>query len=246
MKKQELELWVQRTLSHTTDSRKVAEQIVVASLIDDAVSLCKMGQWNAWTGWALASDPTWQKQMPEQISKFRGKVVAAIWPNGFEELKRATITLSIFLHQAAEVFLEHSKKQDDTLHSIRFYQNDGQFNPHYDEDLARYNEWIDRCHEKLRDATKAANWFGEIVRRDVNPMFFAIEGKFLITEGPFMDASFRTRLLEFTEKEKANFPAIFLDQMKKDKTKGERAPGKQKLLPRGKTKPQENKTGRQR
>ena len=41
-----------------------------------------------------------------------------------------------------------------------------------------------------------------VVRRDVNPMFFATVGKFLIIEGPFEDLSFRTRLLEFKEDEK--------------------------------------------
>ena len=33
-------------------------------------------------------------------------------------------------------------------------------------------------------------------------MFFAEQGKFLISEGPFSDMSFRTSLLEFTELEK--------------------------------------------
>ena len=219
MKKQEHELWVQQTLSHTTDSREIAGQLIVASLIDSAVSMCRMNEWNAWTSWALAPDPSWQKQLPDQISKFRGKVVAANWPDGFEELERATITLSILLHQAAEAFLEHSKTHDETLYPDKFYSNDGRFNPHYDEDLAKYNKWIAQCHALVRDATKAANWFADVVRRDVNPMFFAIEGKFLISEGPFMDMSFRTRLIEFTEKEKARLPAVLLSEKKKGKKK---------------------------
>ena len=34
---------------------------------------------------------------------------------------------------------------------------------------------------------EAANWLADVVRRDVNPMFFAAEGKFLIEGGPFID-----------------------------------------------------------
>jgi hypothetical protein len=38
-------------------------------------------------------------------------------------------------------------------------------------------------------------------------MFFATQGKFLNMEGPFLDGSFRTSLVEFTEEEKATLPA---------------------------------------
>jgi hypothetical protein len=37
-------------------------------------------------------------------------------------------------------------------------------------------------------------------------MFFAEEGKFFVEEGPFEDFSWRTKLLEFTEEEKAEYP----------------------------------------
>ena len=75
-------------------------------------------------------------------------------------------------------------------------------NENYDKDLKKYDEWIDKCHHLLKEATKAVNWFADEVRENINPMFFTEQGKFLISEGPFSDMSFRTSLLEFTELEK--------------------------------------------
>jgi hypothetical protein len=42
-------------------------------------------------------------------------------------------------------------------------------------------------------------------------MFFAAKGKFLTTEGPFADMSFRTSLLEFTDEQKNALPDSLQD-----------------------------------
>jgi hypothetical protein len=110
------------------------------------------------------------------------------------------------LHRAAQLFLEHSETHNDRLYPFKFYKAHG-FNKNYNEDVERYTEWIDQCHHLIREATKAANWFADVVRQDINPMFFAEKGKFLVIEGPFMDLSFRTALLEFNEEEKNDLPS---------------------------------------
>jgi hypothetical protein len=102
--------------------------------------------------------------------------------------------------------MEHSELSGNIYVADRFYRRPA-FNPNYDKQLDEFEAWQDRCYKLLKDATKAANWFADVVRRDINPMFFAIQGKFLIMEGPSMNMSFKTRLLEFTEEEKATRPA---------------------------------------
>ena len=201
--KSEHELWVTETLSETIDHVKLARETVISNIVDTAVSLCGLEEWESWMSFALAPDPVWPKVLPDKIFEFRKKVIAAIWPNEYEELKRATITFSILLHKAAQLFLEHSEAQGDKLFPFKFYKANG-FNENYDED----QKWIEECHQILREATKAANWFADAVRQYVNPMFFAEKGKFIITEGPFMDLSFRTVLLEFTEEEKKDLPDL--------------------------------------
>lgn len=200
------ELWVSETLGETTDYVKLANQAAVSSLIDSAVTCCDLENWHNWTSFALAPDQRWPTERPDAIWQFRQKVIAAIWPSDCEELKRSTTTFSKLLHLASQVFMRHSERTPDFYVADRFYRRPA-FNPNYDEQLAEFEAWQDSCNQHLRDATKAANWFADVVRRDINPMFFAAQGKFLVSEGPFNDWSYRTHLLEFTEEEKAKLPA---------------------------------------
>jgi hypothetical protein len=200
-KKSEHELWVTETLSETIDHVKLAQQTAISSMIDDAVSLCQLENWKNWTSFALAPEPTWQKEYPEKIFKFREKIIAMIWPKDYKNLKTATITFSVLLHEAASTFMENIDEHNGVFYPHKFYKAYG-YNENYDKDLKKYDEWIDKCHHLLKEATKAVNWFADEVRENINPMFFTEQGKFLISEGPFSDMSFRTSLLEFTELEK--------------------------------------------
>lgn len=208
------ELWVQQTLAETVDSKKVINQAIVASIVDHAVDKCRLAEWQSWTSYALSPEPRWPSDLPDLVFRFQEKVMAAVWPEGeeFEELKRATTTLAILINRAAQTFLEHSEKRGDTLHPHKFYSREGRYNPNYNKDLHRYVEWVEQCYALVAEATKAANWFADVVRRDVNPMFFAVEGKFLVTEGPLGDLSFHTRLLEFNDEQKTHLPESLLDR----------------------------------
>jgi hypothetical protein len=203
--KSEHELWVTETLSETVDHVKLAKQTILSSIVDAAVSSCRLEEWQNWTSFALAPDPEWPKELPDEIFEFRKRVIAAIWPDEFQEIKRAAVSFSILLHRAAQLFLKHSETHGDRLYPFKFY-NTNNYNENYDKDLQKYREWIVQCHQLIREATKAANWFADVVRQDVNPMFFAEKGKFLVMEGPFMDMSFRTVLLEFSEAERNGLP----------------------------------------
>lgn len=203
--KSEHELWVTETLSETVDHVKLAQSTILASIVDSAVTLCRLDRWHGWTSYALSADPRWSIDLPDNIYKFRQKTLAAIWPPEFDEFKRATITFSVLVDRAAKTFMEHSDLHGDTYFPYKFYKRIDP-NPNYKEDIQRYEEWQNRCYSTIYEATKAANWFADVVRAYVNPMFFAEEGRFFIEEGPFEDLSYRTKLLEFTEEEKAEYP----------------------------------------
>ncbi|MGE4546123.1 MAG: HNH endonuclease signature motif containing protein [Pedobacter sp.] len=209
--KSEHELWVTETLSETIDHFKLAQQTTLASLVDAAVELCDFENWQAWTSRALSPDPKWEESRPDRIFEFRQKIIAAIWYDEFEELKRSAITLSILLNRAAQKFLEHSDLRGNTYFPFKFYKALSH-NPNYHEDLKKYEAWLDECYALIKDSTKAANWFADVVRRDINPMFFAEKGKFLIMEGPFIDLSFRTELIEFTKEEKDGLPDSIFEE----------------------------------
>ena len=204
--KSEHELWVTETLSETIDHVNLANQASLSSLIDSTVESCDLENWQAWTSFALSPDQSWSKDRLDAIWNFRQKVIGAIWPDGYDEMRRATITFSVLIHTAAQKFLEHANVRENVYITDRYYQRPD-FNPNYDNQIKEFEEWQSQCDLLLHDATKAANWFADVVRREVNPFFFATKGKFLVLEGPFMDMSFRSSLLEFTEEERARLPA---------------------------------------
>jgi len=201
--KSEHELWVNETLSETADQRKLANATAVASMIDAAATMCRFEDWDTWTSHSLSASPKWDSSFPSEIFEFSLKVKGAIWPEEFDELKRAATTLALSLNSAAQTFLKHSQLLGDVYVPDKFYKSRG-WNKNYDRDLARYEDWIQTCDELVRESTKAANWFAEVVRRDINPMFFAEKGKFLIIVGDIL--GFEGKVLEYTKEEKDSLP----------------------------------------
>ncbi len=210
VQKSKHELWVRETLAETTDPVRLAKQVAVTYVIDSAVELLCLENWQGWTQVALSPAPFWPGAMPDQAFEFRQRVGAAIWPSDFDELRRATETLSIYFNAAAQNFRKHARFDGTHYSSIRFHKEGG-FNPNYERDLERYNAWIDRGYRLLHQTTAAANWFADVVRRDVNPMFFAKSGKFFVIEGPFMDFSMRAKLYELRSEERANLPGTLTE-----------------------------------
>jgi hypothetical protein len=209
-RKSEHELWVTETLSETINHVRLAQETALSSVIDSAVSLCQLENWKDRSSFALAPDPSLDEKMTDDIFKFRQKVISTIWPKKYQELKKSTIIFSILLNTAIQTFMGNCDKHNNRYYTYKFYKANGH-NENYHQDAKRYNEWLDKYYHELKEATKAANWFADAVRENINPMFFAEQGKFLIQEGPIVDLSnstmyYSASLLEFTEDEKNSFP----------------------------------------
>lgn len=165
-----------------------------------------MENWKKWTSGALAVTPRWPSDLPDKIFDFRQKVAATIWPEEYDELKRATVTFANYIHHASTTFMEHAEDLGDAYRAIKFYKRDGLHNPNYDEDGEKYDRWIEDCYRWIKEATRSANWFADVVRRDINPMFFASKGKFLIEEGPFENLQIYASVPEFSAAQKDTLP----------------------------------------
>jgi hypothetical protein len=197
------ELWVRETLGDSTDARLLAKQVAVTSIIDLAVQHCCLENWKTWTYYALKTDPIWDADMPEKLFEFRQRVAAGIWPEEYEELRRATTTLAILLDRAASKFLQHATFNFGKYHADRFYKRFPN-NPNYHRELACYEEWGHVCEQLMVQATCAANWFADVVRRDINPMFFIERGRFLVFNS--------TDVPEYSADQKSNLPASLISE----------------------------------
>lgn len=206
------ELWVQQTLSQTWDLNQQARDLIYTSLIDSAVQYCHLSEWKQWTFGPLEPIPRWSYNLPQDFLTFRQKVFSTDFPGALTELERAVKTLSILLHKAAEVFQEHCQIKEDGngnlyYDGVQFYKISEWDREKYNRLSKEFDVWVEECHQLVIDATKAANWFREVVRRDINPMFFAAE-KFVATY-PWsgdMGLSYQYLLPEYTQDEKDSLP----------------------------------------
>ncbi len=206
--KSEHELWVKENLSESTDSRLQADQLAITSLIDGIVSKANLIDWNDWVGEAYGADGRLPIVMSDMYS-LRKRVAASIVPPAFEEIGRSAVTLSILLLKFCDTFMEHSDDKGDYHFAEKFYKSSG-FNPRYREDLEEWRQWVNAYSDLLVESTKAANWFAELIRRDINPLFFVEHGKFIVNQGLGMDLNYHATIPEFTETEKRALPGSLL------------------------------------
>ncbi len=203
------ELWVKETLSSGTDLRLAADELAITTLIDDVVSSCSLHSWNEWAENAVGYDGCIPKERPS-VYRFRVRVAAAIVPPNYEEIGRAATTVAILLQEFYDTFTRHLEEDGERLRAERFYKSSG-FNRNYDADLLEFERWVERYSRILLEATKAVNWFADVVRRDVNPMFFVEHGKFVLHEGLCSDFKFHCIIPEYSEEDKQDLPAILTE-----------------------------------
>lgn len=194
------ELWVRETLGPPENP----SDLIYASLIDHAVEACQLERWNAWASLASSTSSFWEGEAPDRLHDFRARIMAAIWPGALLELECSLDRLSEVCFKASDTFTLHAEHYSGTkfLRAVSFYRQEKPGSDEYVKALEDFGAWTKQCDELIVEATKAANWFAEVVRRDFDPLFFAVEGKFLLTTGPYEDLSYRTDLPEYTAAEK--------------------------------------------
>jgi hypothetical protein len=205
--KDQHELWVESTLSENKDMRKTAEKVIYADLIDTAVEACQFDSWDKWASRALSTNMNWDEEAHKRLFEFLNKIIGTVWPKTLPELECSLKKLTYEIYEAVQTFMEHcdfSKRKNGILVEELFYKSRGwiEDDNEYQQLFNEYKAWHDKCENHVIEATKAANWFADIVRRDVNPLFFAIKGKFFVIMGPYDGLAFRSYFFEYTEEEK--------------------------------------------
>lgn len=205
--KDQHEYWVEHTLSEAKDSLKTAQSVIYADLIDATVEACQLDKWDKWASRAVSTNMKWDEGSHERLFKFYNKILGAIWPNTLPELECALKKFTYEICEAFQTFAEHckpSETRDGILVEERFYKSQGwiEDDNEYQQLLKEYDAWQNKCKNHMMEATKAANWLADVVRRDINPLFFATKGKFFVIMGPYDMLTFRSLFFEYTEQEK--------------------------------------------
>jgi len=202
------ELWVEQTLSESKDVHKTAQDVIYADLIDAMVEACQLDSWDEWASRALSTDMNWDEDAHDRLFKFLNKILGAIWPKTLPELECALKKLTYEIYEACQTFDEHckpSETRDGILVEERFYKSRGwiENDNEYQQLFKEYDAWQNKCKNHMIEATKAANWLADLVRCEINPLFFATKGKFFVIMGPYNGLAFRSYFFEYTEKEKS-------------------------------------------
>jgi len=205
--KDQHEYWVERTLSQSKDSTSTAQSVIYADLIDTAVEACQFDTWTSWATRAVSTNMNWDEDSQNRLFVFYNKIIGAIWPTTLVELECALKKLTYEIWQAINTFCQHcdpSKAKEGILVEDRFYKSRGWIEDHqlYQQLFEEYEAWQRKCQNHVVEATKAVNWFADVVRRDINPFFFATKGRFFVVMGPFGCGEFRSYFFEYTEPEK--------------------------------------------
>lgn len=201
------ELRVEQKFSEGKDTRKTAEDVIYADLIDATVEACQLDTWDKWASRALSTNMNWDEDAHDRLFEFQNKIIGAIWPKSLPELECALKKLTYEIYQAVQTFVEHckpSETRDGILLEERFYKSRGwiEDDNEYQQLFEEYDAWQNKCQNHLIEATKAVNWLADVIRRDVNPLFFATKGKFFVVMGPYDGLEFRSLFFEYTEEEK--------------------------------------------
>jgi hypothetical protein len=210
MIKAEHELTVERTLVGNVDRRAAAEEQVLADIIDSAVELCHFSDWESWAGEALSCDPEWSEELCYSVRAFRRKLIGVLWPAHAEELRAAALQLSALLETARSEFMSFSLPEGERWVTDRYYRR-ASSKELYDLKSAEFESHLRQSHAAVFEATKAANWFARIVRRDVNPMFLVLRGRFTASDGSTLapEEEFNTARFEYTLEEMNEVRARF-------------------------------------
>ncbi|MFC2005693.1 HNH endonuclease [Chloroflexota bacterium] len=201
------ELWVEEKFSESKDLRETAQDVIYADLIDTAAEACQFDSWDKWASRALSTNMNWDEDAHKRLFEFYNKIIGAVWPRTLPELECALKKLTYEIYEAIQTFAEHyetSKTRDNILVEERFHKSQGwiEDDNEYQQLFDEYKAWHDKCENHVIEATKAANWLADVVRRDVNPLFFATKGKFFVIMGPYDILTFRSLFFEYTEEEK--------------------------------------------
>ncbi|MFH1974490.1 MAG: HNH endonuclease [Pseudomonadota bacterium] len=180
--KAEHELWVQDKLGTIYDSHKEAADFVYTNLIDSLVIYLNLDEWSKWAWEAgVSTYHRWPYDLVERIEKFNECVDVAVWPTGkyrIASLEWAIKNLATVSLQTLDILIKHFVSNGDMCKADKFYKEPFP-NPSYEEEFEQYKAWEMKLRNRFIRFCKAANYFADEVRKNINPMFFLENGKFV-------------------------------------------------------------------
>lgn len=174
------ELWVRTTLTSSLISATDINGLIYSKHIDTIVELCELYNWVVWTSYIACTRITMRKTIYHNAYKLRKNILGAVFPGTSTELEDSIKAVSMVFNTMINIFGKHCTDQDECMVEVNFYKNYGRDPELYDEKCEKYEIWQETVISTLELLTKTLNWFSSVVRRDINPLFFAFSGRFIV------------------------------------------------------------------
>lgn len=174
------ELWVNDCLTSSIIKTNDANSLIYSSLIDTVVERCLIYDWNSWSSCIACTRIEMDKNLYQNGYPLRRSILSAAFPGTLLDLEESIRAVSMVFNTMINIFAKHCEEQDNRMVEVKFYKNFGRDPELYDEKCKKYMLWQETVISALELLTRTLNWFTSIVRRDINPLFFALEGRFII------------------------------------------------------------------
>lgn len=207
--KSEHETFIEESLSIIKDNKELANDLVYSHIIDSAVELCLLEKWDIWISGISSTSLMINKELVNSIELFNDIIFKAILPTKYININKSVQTLSLVLRDLFNVYFLHVRSKEKVYIADRFYKAGGRYNSNYHQDLEKYSIWEKKVTLLSFEATKAANWFADSVREELNPLFFTTEGRFTIVQGPDMEMKYTTYIPQYSDEEKIQLPSCY-------------------------------------
>ena len=179
------------------------EKKLCRSIADKILTDIDYDNWYEWTSWLTSADgPSLDRKRARALENSITYIKSAIWPDNFQQVKAAFENFAAVAKDLLDQFFKHTEIRSatsDRYTTKKFYKIP-EDNPHYEEDAAKYDKHVDIIHAYTFELTKAINYVCNIIRRDIDKTYRAVEGKRYITNG-YEPGGFHNYFPEYSDEE---------------------------------------------
>lgn len=205
MFKSQHEYWVESTLSESRNAKVKASDIIYAHLIDLTVEGCSFTTWEKWISGLFSPSHKITEDTYDKALNYTLRMYKAVWPGELPELESAMKLFSETMNIMLNFYMknaERAEKREGYFVEDKSYKRQWHPEEIFKELSDRRGRWEGYLGDLIIEVVKAANWLAELVRRDINPLFMATDGKFSLIWGPDDNLSFHTIAPEYSADEK--------------------------------------------
>ncbi len=202
------ERWVDENLSFDKGAQK--DDVIYASYVDKWIELADLDNWDGWTSPLLSGgQPHTSVERFDRLRVLNKYIYARIWPNRYPDLRSAFENFRHVLNDLLQVFSRFAEvvAGEDPWYSTKKIYHQAESDEEYEALLRKFEYHVDLVEDLVLELTRAGNHTCDMVRAALSSAFRLEEGVLLVTSGPHLDLSFKTRRVEYHDEERV-YPGL--------------------------------------